>query len=121
MQPQRREAERNQRAHRRRHIALAGERRADPIADAAGLRHAAPDIGERQPADHRVVVVAEDQKRVSQVAALILGIALEPAAKSAAREIVGRPGRLPGREKVAACFAQGRPFGEVAALRRAQA
>src|SRR6185437_2566935 len=120
MQPQRAEAERNQGAHRRRHVAFAGKRRADPIADAAGLGDAAADIGERQPADQRIVIAAKDQEGISEIAACILGVALEPPAERAACEIVRRPSRLPRHEKGAAGFAQRRPFGMVAALRRAQ-
>src|SRR5471030_3201419 len=121
MQAQRPEAARDQGTHRGGHIAFAGIWCADPVADGACLRHAAADIGERQAADQRIVVVAKDQKRISKITALVVGITLEAAAEGAARQIVGRPGRLPGREKGAAGFAQGRPFGVVSVLRHAQA
>src|SRR6185437_2731606 len=89
MQPQRSEAERNQGAHRRRHVAFAGKRRAD----------------------QRIVIAAKDQEGISEIAARILGVALEPPAERAACEIVRRPSRLPRHEKGAAGFAQRRPFG----------
>src|SRR5262249_54532224 len=47
-------------------------------------------------------------------------VALYATAERRAREIVDRPDRLPRREKIAACFAQCRPFLEVVHLRRAQ-
>src|SRR5215469_2057852 len=48
MQAQRLEGERDEAADRRRHVALPPMDRADPIAEIAGLRAAAPDIGERE-------------------------------------------------------------------------
>src|ERR1035437_9778018 len=120
MQPQRPEAERDQSAHRRGHVAFAGERRAGPVADAAGLRDTAADIGKREPADQRIVFAAKDQEGIGEIVAQVLGIALEPPAERAAREIVGGPSRLPGHQEVAARFTQGRPLGIVAALRHAQ-
>src|SRR5262245_46271402 len=71
MQPQRTECERQQRADRCRHVPLPCERRAHPVAEAAGLRAAAPDIGEREAADQHAVVPAEDEERIGEVAALI--------------------------------------------------
>ena len=62
VQPQRGEGERDQRAHRRRHEAVAHIRKPHPIAEAAGLGDAAADIGERQAADERAVGAAEERK-----------------------------------------------------------
>src|SRR2546429_5177400 len=42
------------------------------VAEAAGLRDAAADIGERQPADQRVIALAEEKKRIRRVGALVL-------------------------------------------------
>ena len=83
-------------------------------------RDAAPDIGQRQAADQRVVRPADDEEGIALVGAQVLAIAADAAPERAAGEIVGRPGRLPRREEIAAGFAQRRPLGEVGHLRRAQ-
>ena len=70
------EAVRDQRAHCGGHIAFAREALADPVADAACLCDAAANIGERQAPHHRVIFISEDQERIGQVAALVLGVAL---------------------------------------------
>src|SRR6478609_9005832 len=99
MQPQGRKAVRYQCPNGSSHIPLAGKRRTNPVPDTARLRHAATNIGNRQSSNHRVVVAAEYQESISQIAALIFGVSLEPAAESAAREIVSRPNRLHGTRK----------------------
>ena len=119
MQPQRRECEGNNRLYRRGHVAVAYVGQAHPIAEAAGLRYAASDIGERQSANQRVVGVAADQEGVALVGPQILGIPPDPPAEGGPAEIVSRPSRLPGGEKVAALLAQRRPFAVVGHLRRA--
>src|SRR4029077_5649840 len=86
----------------------------------ASLGHASPNIGQRQPPDHCVIVAAKNQKRVREITALIFGVSFEPATKGAAREIVRRPGRLPRSEEGTARLPQGCPFGEVTAVRWAQ-
>src|SRR5215510_2195247 len=120
MQPQRAEAVWNQGAHCRGHIAFTDKWCTDPISDTAGLSHTAPNVGQRQSSDHRVVVITEDQKRVRQVAALIFSISLEPAPKGTARKIIGRPSRLPWSEESTAYLTQSGPLGKVAAVRDAQ-
>src|SRR6476469_6545791 len=120
MQPQGRKAVRYQCPNGSSHIPLAGKRRTNPIPHTPRLRHAATNIGNRQSSNHRVVVAAEYQEGISQITALIFGISLEPAAESAAREIVSRPNRLPWNQKAPARFAQRRPFGKIAAVRRTQ-
>jgi len=80
MQPQRLEGERQEAADRRRHVSPARMGRARPIAEIAGLGAAAPDIGERQAADQNVVVLAKYEERIGEIAALVLGVALDPAA-----------------------------------------
>src|SRR5262249_5428584 len=102
------------------HIPLAGKWRTNPIPNTACLRHAATNIGNRQSTDHGVVVAAEYQKSIGQIAALIFGVSLEPPAEGTAREIVSRPDRLPGNQKAPTHFAQGCPFGKIAAVRRTQ-
>src|SRR5690349_2631558 len=102
MQPQRLECIRNERAQRGAHVALARVTLADPVANAASLGDAATQIGEGNAPEQRVVLVAKNQKCVSLVGALILVVALEPAAKRRAAEIIRRPDRLPRRKKVAA-------------------
>ena len=84
----------------------------------AGIQ--APDIGEGEASYQHVVAFAEDEKCISEIAALVFGIAPDPAAKSCAGEIVSRPGRLPRREELAAIFAQPDPCRTVRHLRRPQ-
>src|SRR5262249_48708480 len=120
MQPQRAEAVRNQGTHCSGHIAFTYEWCADPISDTAGLSDAPPNVRQRQSSDHRIVVAAEDQKRVRQIAALVFGISFEPASKGTACEIVGRPSRLPWSEEITACLTQSGPLAKVAAVRSAQ-
>src|ERR1700722_19705699 len=47
VQPQGAEGERDHRTHRRRHVALPDVRKPHPVTEAAGLRDAASDIGQR--------------------------------------------------------------------------
>src|SRR5262249_37940777 len=108
------------RAHRACHVTLAYERQAGPVAKTAGLRDAAPDIGQRQAANQRAVRIAGYKKGITLVAAQILGIAFDAAAECRAREIVDRPGWLPRLKKIAAHLPQRRPFLEVGHLRGAQ-
>ena len=89
VQPQRAEGEWNDGAHRRGHVAVAGKWQAHPVAEAARLSDPAPNVGERQPADDRVVRVANDQEGIALVAAQVFGIAPDPASERAAAEIVG--------------------------------
>src|SRR5262249_26783340 len=111
---------RYQRAHRRGHVSFAGEGSANPVSDTAHLSHTAPNIGNSQSPDHGVIVAAKDQIGIGQVAPLIFGISLEPAAERTAREIVRWPGRLPRYKEAAARLRQGSPLGEVSAVRWTQ-
>src|SRR5947209_6423696 len=95
MQPQRVKTEWDQRLHGASHQAAARERLANPIAETARLSDAAADVGERQPADQRVVALAKKKKRIGRVGALVLGITAQPAPEGAAAQVIGRPGRLP--------------------------
>ena len=85
------------------HVALAGMRLADPIAEAGGLGDAAADIGEADAAQERVVVAAEEQEAVALVAAPIERVAREAAAEgargdSASLDQVGSHGVRKSRE-----------------------
>src|SRR5256885_733614 len=60
---QRSEGERHQSREGAGHQAAAREGLADPVAEAAGLRDAAPDVGQRQAADQCVVGLAEQEER----------------------------------------------------------
>src|SRR5260370_33212005 len=62
VQPQAAESERNDGANRRRHVAVARIGQAHPIAEAAGLGDASPDIGEPQAADPCAVGPADDEE-----------------------------------------------------------
>src|SRR5207247_6686610 len=88
----------DERSYRGGHVALPGIRRANPITEAPGLSAATPNVCQRQPADERVVGLAANKECIGQIGALILGIALDAAAERRAREVIGRPSRLPGLE-----------------------
>src|SRR3954453_7880850 len=93
---------------------------ADPVAEAAGLCDAAPDIGKRQTADQRIVGLAKEEEGIGRVGALVLGVAAQPPSEGRAGQIVRRPCRLPRGEERATCLAQRRPLAVIGHLRRAQ-
>src|ERR1700681_4020759 len=92
----------------------------DPVADGAGLHEAAADVGERYTADHRPIRFAKYDERIGSVGGDVFGIAAQPSPEARARQIVGRPDRLPWREVFPAVFAQMRPLQKIGHLRRAQ-
>src|SRR5712692_1942397 len=106
MQLQRPECKGNDGVDRGRHVTLARIGCSHPVAEAARLRATAANISERQSAQEHIVVPAENEKRIGEIAALVFRITLDATAKGRAREVVGGPRRLPRREEVAACFAQ---------------
>src|SRR6266566_2521014 len=114
MQPQRAEREGQECAHGRGHVAAASIGPADPISEAPRLGDAAAHIGQRQAAQQHLVAAAEDEEGIGLVVALVLGVTAQAPAERRAREIVGRPGRLPGGEEGPAGVAQRRPFGIIA-------
>jgi hypothetical protein len=116
MQLQRRECEWNDGVDRSRHVTLARVGRAHPVAKAARLGTTATNVGQGQAAYENIVVLAENEERVSQIAALVLGIALDATAKRRSGQVVGGPSRLPRREEVATRLAQRRPFGTIGHL-----
>src|SRR5579862_4116865 len=65
MQSQCLENERDERTNGVGHIALPGETLAHPIAEPAALRHAASDIGQRTPAEERIVDRPKDKECIS--------------------------------------------------------
>src|SRR5712692_5204366 len=73
VQPQCPERERNDGIDRRGHMALPRMDRPHPVAEAAGLGAATADIGQRQAADEHIVRLAEDEERIGEIAALVLG------------------------------------------------
>src|SRR5581483_7982947 len=83
---QRAEREGNDGADGCRHVTPARIRRSHPITETSRLRAAAADIGQGEPADEDVVLLAHDEVRISEVAALILGIAPDAAAEGRPRE-----------------------------------
>src|SRR5260370_34710104 len=82
-----------------RHMALARIGGTHPIAEAARLCATAANIGEREPADENIVVLAKNEECIGEVAALVLAVALDAAAKGGAGGVVGRASRVPKREK----------------------
>src|SRR5713226_4056887 len=92
----------------------------DPVYDGAGLRVAASDFGYLVTADHRSIRFAKYDERIGSVGGDVFGIAAQPSPEARARQIVGRPDRLPRREVFPAIFAQMRPLQKIGRLRRAQ-
>src|SRR5450631_3526121 len=109
-----------QHAQRRGHVAAMRMGLPDPVSDGAGLHDAAADVGQRDTADHRPVRFAKYDERIGSVGGDVLGIAAQPPPETRARQIVGRPDRLPRREVFPAVFAQMHPLQEIGHLRRAQ-
>src|SRR6202022_3115309 len=66
------------------------------------------------------LVAAEDEEIVALIGAPILGVAGDSGAKAGPAQRVGRPARLPRRQKVARARPEAGPFLVVATLRRAQ-
>src|SRR5712671_2879275 len=110
------ESELEDQRQRGRHVTLPRKVLAAPITEAGRFGDPAPEIGQADPADERIVV-GKDEEIVGLVGAPILGIAAHPGAETRAAESVGRPVRLPTREKISGACAQARPGVVVAALR----
>ncbi len=81
MQPQRSEGEWYHGAYRRRNNPLASMVLAHRRPEAASLRATTTDVGERKTSDQDIVALAEDEERIGEIAALVLEIALDAAAK----------------------------------------
>ena len=120
MQPERAENERDERLGGVEHVALARERLARPVAQTAGLRHAAPNIGKRAAAEQRMVLRAEHEEGIGGIQTRLALVALEPAPERAAAELVRCPDGLPRREKGAALAPEARPRQEILEARVAQ-
>src|SRR5262249_49699002 len=120
MQPQRGEGIGYQRAHCRGHVPSLGEGWADPIPETTRLSHASTNIGNGQSPNHGIILAAEDQIGIGQIATLIFGIPFEPATKCATREIIGWPSWLPGNKEATAGLTQVDPFAQVYAVRGTQ-
>src|SRR5215471_3341008 len=114
MKPQRREDERNERLDGVMHVALPRKTLADPVAERAALRHAAPYIGQRATAHQHVVGRAKDEERVGGILPRFFLIALDTPAKCPLGELIVRPYWLPGRKERATLAAQPRPVRVVA-------
>src|SRR5579863_1546359 len=120
MQAQGREAEAHGCGDRAGHVAAARVRSANPIAERRRLRDAAPDPADRNAAEQDIRLLSENKERIGFVASNLIGLAAQAPAKSGAGQIIGRPRRLPGREKLAPLITQMRPSQKVEALRGPQ-
>src|SRR6266404_3473136 len=113
------ESELEDQRQRGRHITLPCKGLADPITKAGCFGDPAPEIGQADPADERIVM-GEDEEIVGLVGAPILSIAAYPGAETGAAECIGWSVRLPWREKISRACAQARPGVVIAALRDPQ-
>src|SRR5262249_59819385 len=95
MQLQRPEREGNDGVDCCRHTTLARVSCPHPITETARLGTAATNIGERQPAQQNIIVLAENEEGISEVTALVFGIALDATAKGGAGKVIGGAGRPP--------------------------
>src|SRR5262245_16328448 len=93
-----------------RHMALARVGCSYPVTETARLGTAPTNIRERQAAQQNIIILAENEEGIGEVAALVFGVALDATAKGCAGKVVGGPRWLPRREKITACFPQRRPF-----------
>ena len=87
---------------RRRHVALAREGGADPIAQRGALGDAAADIRQSHGAEQRLARGPKDEERIGGIVFDITPVVLHPGAKGGSGEIIGRPQGLPRREKLPA-------------------
>ena len=98
--------------HRRQRLAhqpLAGELRADPVADLRRLRRPAADVVERD-RPHQPRILAPDQEERQRPALLARPPRpVDPVAEGPAREVVRRPARLPVAQEALAAAAQHAP------------
>ena len=85
------------RPHGARHIAFAGVLGPHPIPNRAGLRDAAPDLAQRQPAQQNRIFRPENEQGIGLVALNLFIIAANATAKRQPVQIVGCPDRLPWR------------------------
>src|SRR4029079_13453593 len=76
--------------------------------------------GEGEAPDQCIVLGAEQEERIGLIGPHVLGVAAQALAKRRTGQIVGRPGRFPRGEKLAARLAQLRPGRVVRPLRATQ-
>jgi hypothetical protein len=79
-----------------------------PIAKCARLRHAAPDVAQRDSTDERRRAGIVDEQRVTHVLPHIAHIVADTAAERSSGKFVGCPERLPRDKKI---LARGAQFG----------
>ena len=120
VQPQGGEGKARGGAHGAGHVAPPGMGLSHPVTEGGGLGDAAPYLAERQSAEQRMVALPEDEEWISLVPVDLLRVTPEAPAEGAARQIVGRPGRLPRGQEVAAEFAQPAPLLIVAHFARTE-
>src|ERR1700730_15075412 len=81
-----------------RHMTLARVSCPHPITQTARLGTAPTNIRQRQSAQQNVIMLAENEEGIGEIAALVFGVALDATAKRGAGKVIGGPGRLPRRE-----------------------
>jgi hypothetical protein len=94
---------------------------ADPVAQGAGLGHAAQDVAQGDAAEQDVVADPEDEEGVTLAQVLVALVERQPSPERRPGQVVGRPGGLPGLKEALAAVAKGGPGLEVAHARGSQA
>src|SRR2546430_9783553 len=118
MKLQRPECEGNDGVDCSRHMTLARVSCPHPITQTARLGTAPTNIRQRQSAQQNVIMLAENEEGIGEVAALVFGVALDATAKRSAGKVIGGPRPLPRPEGNAACFPQTHPLPPRRHLRR---
>src|SRR5436853_1761579 len=92
---------------------------ADPVAEAAALRHASADIAQGDPSEQCTIAAAEKQPAIAQIFPPLDSDHAHAPSKSSPPESIGGPDRLPGHEEIAALPTQFGPAAPVGIARRA--
>ena len=93
------ESEVGERTHSRQGMTLSREAGAAPVSHRAHLGDPAPDIGQGDAPGQGAVALAEDKERIGRAKVDIPGVGGEATPPSGPRQVIVRPGRLPGLQE----------------------
>src|SRR5258707_10931962 len=110
MKLQRPEREGNDGVDCSRHMTLARVSCPHPITETARLGTASTNIRQRQSAQQNVIMLAENEVGIGEIAALVFGVALDATAKRGAGKVVGGAGWGPARGGITAVLPPKHPL-----------